>query len=518
MRAASDEGLAASPRPQDVDGHAHSQERGAIRMRRVLPSSGWSLAGTVVISVYSFLLVSYLLRTLGPEAFAPWAAAVALLGYLSLLDAGLSATTTRDAAHAAAGHADAINRVVAANALFGGLALAATVLGVLGALVIPAFLGLDGSASQEATVIASLLTLDFAIVLATAGWHGILRGNQRYDVIFLGNLSHAVVAGIVIVVLVGSVGMVGAAFGQLAGRVASRWVIAILIRRRISWVRLVPGIPRRTQVRALWAFSLPVFALQLATQIGVGTDVIIVGLSAGAASVGLYAAGSQLVRNVAYLILPILSVLLPTLSRATFEDALSTVRQIPTLVMMAAIIGASTFGGLAAEASPVMQLWSGAEPPLSIGVLSAYAFAFVLITPVQVLVLSLIATGRHALIGAVVLVDSLVNVGLSIILAQAIGPIGVAISTLILVTIDDGFIIPKLAARRLGIPVRTIYLAMYGGVAIGLAIVALGQLLPVAGTAGLAVRFIVGGLATLAAVAAVWRRAVLTMRAEASMA
>lgn len=486
---------------------------GAIRMRRVLPSSGWSLAGTAVMAVYSFALVGFLLRSLGPEAFAPWATAVALLGYLSLLDAGLSATTTRDAAQAAAGDTSAIERIRVANSLFGALAVGAVLLGILGALVIPSFLGLDGSAGVEAGIVAAVLAVDFAISLATAGWLGTLRGYHRFDLIFACNVVHAVVGGIVIVALIGTLGMVGAAIGQVAGRLASRIVLAVVLGRNLEWFRVIPAVPAQGRVRALWRFSLPVFALQLATQIGIGTDVIIVGLVAGAASVGLYAAGSQLVRNVAWLVLPILGVLLPTLSRATFENSLSTARQIPTLILMAGILGAATFGGLAAEAGPIMQLWTGQQPALSVGVLIVYSMALIWVTPVQVLVLGLIATGRHSLIGGVVLVDAVLNVVLSILLALAIGPIGVAIGTLIFVLLERGFLIPVVASRQLGLRPTTVFIALYGGIAVGLAIIVLGQTLPVDGVAGLVIRMAMCGSATLFAMAAAWRLSLLDGRA-----
>lgn len=501
--------------PEEAPNPTSRDEAGPIRMHRVVHMSGWSLAGTTVMAAYSFLLVGFLLRTLGPEAFAPWAAAVALIGYLSLLDAGLSATTTRDAAHAAAGDPIAVERVRAANAMFAALAIAAALLGVISSLLVPRLLGLEGQSGAEATIVSAVLTIDFAIALATAGWVGILRGYQRYDLIFACNIAHVAVGGIVAFASIGSLGMVGAAIGQVAGRLASRTVLAIALRHDVGWFRLIPRMPTRQRVRALWAFSLPVFALQLATQIGVGTDIIIVGAVAGAASVGLYAAGSQLVRNVAYLVLPMLSVLLPTLSRATFENALSTARQIPTLIVIAGILGAATFGGLAAEAGPIMQLWTGQQPPLSLGVLTAYSLAFVLITPVQVLVLAAIATDRHSLIGAVVLVDSVVNVLLSIFLSQRIGPIGVAISTLLVVTLDDGFVIPVLTSRRLGLRTRTVFIALYGGITIGLGIILAGQLLPVEGIAGLLIRIAVCGPATVAAIAVVWRLSLFQGRVAA---
>jgi hypothetical protein len=93
-----------------------------------------------------------------------------------------------------------------------------------------------------------------------------------------------------------------------------------------------------------------------------------------------------------------------------------------------------------------------------------------------------------------------------------IGPIGVALGTLIMVSIDDGFVIPILASRRLALRTTTVFIAIYGGIAIGLAIVAMGQLLPVDGVAGLVIRIAFCGSATLVAMAIVWRRSFLNPR------
>lgn len=75
----------------------------------------WNLGATLVPGAYSALLVAYLFRSVGPTAYAPWAVTVALLGWLSLLDLGLSQTTTREAARADAGDSTAIERVRVAN-------------------------------------------------------------------------------------------------------------------------------------------------------------------------------------------------------------------------------------------------------------------------------------------------------------------------------------------------------------------------------------------------------------------
>ena len=42
----------------------------------------WHMAAIMVPGLYAVLLIAYLLRTLGPEAYGIWAAATALVGYL----------------------------------------------------------------------------------------------------------------------------------------------------------------------------------------------------------------------------------------------------------------------------------------------------------------------------------------------------------------------------------------------------------------------------------------------------
>ncbi|HEY7131050.1 MAG TPA: oligosaccharide flippase family protein, partial [Candidatus Limnocylindrales bacterium] len=337
----------------------------AIRMRTIIGLSIWSLAGTAILAAYSLFLVGLVLHQLGPERFAPWAAAVALVGYLSLLDTGLTSTTTRDTARAAAGHADAVERVQAASTLFAFLAAAAGSFGLAASFVIPRILGLTGDPAATATAVAVILVVDLSVVLSTGGWLAILRGLQRYDLLFLGSLVHVTVGTCLTLALIGPLGIPGAATAQLGGRLVSRVVIAILVSRHAAWFHLRPRAVALRRIRDLWTFSIPIFAIQLATQIGVGTDIVVVGLTAGAVAVGLYAAGSQLVRNVSLFLGPTLSVLLPILSRFTVRGSGGTSSQLPTFVVMGGVLGGAIFGGMCLEASTIVQLWTGSQPQLT---------------------------------------------------------------------------------------------------------------------------------------------------------
>jgi O-antigen/teichoic acid export membrane protein len=94
--------------------------------------------------------------------------------------------------------------------------------------------------------------------------------------------------------------------------------------------------------------------------------------------------------------------------------------------------------------------------------------------------LMLVARGQHAAVGAVVLAESVVNLCLSIVLVNAIGPIGPAISTLVVIGTNDLVVIPLLASSRLQIRPLAIWSKIATGFMVGGTIVAASLLIPVA--------------------------------------
>jgi O-antigen/teichoic acid export membrane protein len=139
---------------------------------------------------------------------------------------------------------------------------------------------------------------------------------------------------------------------------------------------------------------------------------------------------------------------------------------------------------------------------LSVQVLIIYAVTYVIITPTHVQILMLIAAGRHGLLGAIVLAEAVANLLLSLALVSRIGPVGAAVSTLLVVSIDDLLVIPIVASRRLGVPLRSIATAALIGVLAGAVVLALTRLVTLEGTLGLFVRAGIGaaGLAVVATI------------------
>lgn len=460
----------------------------------------WHMAAILVPGLYAVLLIAYLLRTLGPEAYGIWAAATALVGFLTLLDAGLSTTTARAAARAVAGDPLAIVQVSTANSAYALLGVVAGLSGALLAALIPPILHLEGEVATEAWTVGALLALDLGIVVATAGWMGTLRGTRRFGQMLLVNVVQVAVAGVLLMTLLPTFGLVGAAAAQPTGRICGRALAALILARQLSWFRARPRWPGWPSVRAISAFSLPILAMQAAAQLGIGTDVVIVAAAAGPAAAGLYSAGAQLSRYVGFFLFPALGVLLPSFSATFFRSPEAAPRLVRRAVLISGLIGGAVYGGMALQAGALLELWTGQSAALSVQVLIVYAVAWTIVTPTHVMNLMVIASGRHHILGSIVLIEAFANLALSVALVALMGPIGAAVSSFVVILVDDLLILPLVAGRALRTSALPILAHSVGGAAAGVTIAVMVDLLPVGGAEGLVLRAVAGGSLVLIAI------------------
>ena len=372
-----------------------------------------------------------------------------------------------------------------AYAAYAVLGLLVFAVGSLASPLIPAILGLEGDAARTSIVICVVLSIDLAVVTATGGWVGTLRGGRRFDLICAASVVHVAVSVPATILLVPSLGLPGAALAQLGGRLAGRLVAAIALVRTFPTITPRPGRVTRSDARILGLFALPVLAAGISTQLGIGADPIIVGLAAGPAAVGLYAAGSSIVRYAAFLLLPVVAVLLPSFAELGYTRPAEIAPTVLRCTRIAAAIGVIAFGSMAVSATPLLLAWIGEADNLSVNVLVLYALAHVAWVPSQVLVMALVAAGRHGPVGVALLIDAIINVVVSIALVVLIGPIGAAISSFVMLTAVHGVVIPLIASRRLPMPKPALALSLGKGGLSGLLVVMLVATVPAEGLAGL---------------------------------
>ncbi len=424
--------------------------------RGLFLNSFWNVAAYALPGVYTLWLYSYLIGQVGTSDFGFWVTAQALLAPLSVFDAGLAFVVLAAAAtHGLGPHDDSVERAHAATSLYAGLAVAALLVGGLLGLAPQLIFRLDGHQADTSRALVWLLSLDFALVLATSAWTGILRGARRYDLTCVAAVTQVGVSVIGTLALVHGFGLVGAAISQLAGRVASRSVTWLLVRRAAPWYRAIPGRPNFRYLRQVARFSAPLLVINMAGQISFSADVLVVGAMIGPTAAATIAVGARLPALAVAVLQLAVDVFYPRLvAESGAEGAMSGL--LATGLRLASFLGSAVFLAMVLAAGSLLTIWVGSADPVAESVMVLYSIAWLIHMPAHVLGMQLVARQRHYAMAPLVLAEGLLNFVLSIILVSRIGAVGAAVASLFAVAMSNGIGLPMLFGRASGLRSRAI--------------------------------------------------------------
>jgi O-antigen/teichoic acid export membrane protein len=142
-------------------------------------ASGW-LAKFVPLAV-GFWLTPFVLRHIGREAFGLYALATSIVGWMALLDLGLTpGLKAHLARRSALPDSNACSRL-ASSTFFPqlGVALLALSGGALAAQSVPAIFAVSGPLADQAVALTRLLAASSAVSLATQSFNAVLVGHQH---------------------------------------------------------------------------------------------------------------------------------------------------------------------------------------------------------------------------------------------------------------------------------------------------------------------------------------------------
>jgi O-antigen/teichoic acid export membrane protein len=389
----------------------------------------------------AFVLAPFLIRAFGSPAYGGYMLAASVAAFTLLLDLGLGAAVEK-----------LLAEYVAAERRADAGALLATVgaayLGV-GVLVCAIDFALAAAAARvfhvgsvELPVLQQLLRV--AGIGALLWWPlsvgaRALGGLQRYTHVAAVTAAMAVANAVAAVaVVVTGRGPVVLAIASNAVSIAGAALMLLLARRQLAERGVPAGSPSRAALRAAFAFSGPVFVLQLAVQVLYhNTDRILLGMFVGSVAVTLYEGPARFVALLVQLTGFGNTALMPFASQLEAtrrDDTLAALlvrgsRYVSAFVAPLALL-------LAVLARPLLVTWLG--PAFAAAELPA-----VLLTALQVLLVSLtvghtvvVATGKLPGRLPVILAIVTLNVVLSVLLVRPYGMTGVAFATVVAALID----------------------------------------------------------------------------------
>ncbi len=410
----------------------------------------------VLVLAAAFVTSPIAVHLLGPEAYGLWTLLVSASAVLALLDLGLHASIVRSVSrHVARGDEAAAQEAFASAtvllAKLGGLAFMLLVLasGPLARALAPA-----GLAPERLQGVLCILALDLALGVLGSAYLAALSALQRFVPSSLATGFVALVRAVALVwVLRSGGGLVGIACTQLGGTLLKHGAHFVLLRRSAPYLRMRWRAASPAAREELVAFGLWAFASAVASRVLLATDAIVIGRCLSLDSVTFYAVPASLLLHVETLVAAAQGVLFPWISsreargdeRANRELYLHGTRYL-LLALLPILFVLYTAGG------EFLRLWMGPEmAERGTVVLRILAPAAFLALP-QLLAHGILrGTGRPRTLALVLAGETVLNVGLSLLLVREHGLAGVAIGTAVPLVLASLLPIALAACRAVGL-------------------------------------------------------------------
>lgn len=399
------------------------------RQRLLNAGSNW-LAFALTLLV-AFLLTPHLIRSLGPARYDVWCVVEAILAYFTLLDLGVGVGLVRAAARSRQ-QPDELNRIASASvAVFSFAGLVALAIGIPLTLLLAPTIGERAGDPRDATLFMLLMLLNLALALPLSALGSILEGREA----FVGRSAIRVAAlllkagGYVAVTWSGH-SLVPLALVSLIVTALESLGLFALVFHIVPTLTLRRSLIDRATLREVRGQSWHAFLVMLAGRITMQTAVIAVGLALPAGLATAFATAARLVDYAKTLLRTITATLTPGIAAMEVAGDWAGIRRLILTTTTVTISLALPINlGLIAFGHPFLVRWVGSEiadrayPPLVI--LSA-TLAIGVVQSVASRVLY--GLGRLRWFARLAMLESVVNVLLTIVLIRDFDLVGVAVA------------------------------------------------------------------------------------------
>lgn len=378
----------------------------------------WVAMGTTIVA--GFLMSPFLVRHLGDSAYGVWILIGSLVGYLGLLDLGITQSIVKYIAeHRARGDQRAINRVVTGGIAFYSL-MGLVSLGVSFAVAFR-FNSIFNTGLHENTAlkVAILAGLNLAVSFPATVYVGVLRGYQRYDVDSVVTSITIIVRSLILVALIlGGHGLVALAIVTLVFDLSRLAILIFWVYRINPEITISRAYLNKQEMKRLFTYSVFAFLIIIGKRMIFYTDSIVIGIFQPAWAVTHYFVGSRLVT---YLLQAseAVGVLTPTTSDLDARNDRQSIRELLVLSTKYLLLVTLPLGAIfLVMGETFISLWMGPEFRASASILTILtiaALAHLIELPPSIILLGI---GRHRIVAWFTLAQALVNLGLSIFFVQ----------------------------------------------------------------------------------------------------
>lgn len=426
---------------------------------RILRSSAARLAASVAALGVSFVMMPFVLRTLGDHDYGLWVIAASFESYYYFLDLGLNLAASRYvSARLASGDESGVNEAVStAYFIFLGLGIAVAVATLVIAALAPSFV--SAADAGVVRVLLLLAGLTVAIGFPVHAYAGIVYGQMRHDLIEVATIVRRLVEGVLIYfALSHGFGLTGYAVIVAASNLIGTAYFYRTARRLWPSLSVTWGAVNRPLAKELFTYSTWTTLSHLADMVRFRIDALVIGAILGASAVARYNVGYRMAEMSGGLVSRATNFMTPLFTRYFAAGATELMTQRLVLLTRAnSYLALTSCFVLVLIGRRFLEVWVG----------DAYADAY----PVMVILLAgrlfeatttpltnvIFATANLRFYAFLNLTEAIANVALSLILVSRIGILGVAIGTTVPMVVSRMLVMPYYVCRMLNLPLRLYY-------------------------------------------------------------
>ncbi len=321
----------------------------------IIKNTLWNLSGYVIPSIIAIPALGSMARLLGPEKFGLFTLAIALVGYASIFDAGLTRAVIREVSMHRHNKKE-LDSIIANSTII------LITLGLVGATLIfflsheiVNLLNVEISYKQETIVSISLISITIPIFLLNQIWLAFFEGQEKFkQVNLIKSVNNSLLAGLPALFCIITTTLISAVTGLIIARIISLIVTFYFCRKDI----LSAGLKfERSTVKRLLSFGGWITISNVISPIMTYMDRFIISHLSGASKVAFYSAPSEGIQRLSILPSALSRTIFPKLS-SNNSDTYKTKRQ-SYILMTLCLFPLCTF--ICIFSHFIMTTWMGEE-------------------------------------------------------------------------------------------------------------------------------------------------------------
>ena len=417
-----------------------------------------SWAGLFVHAAVGFFLSPFILHRLGDEAFGVWILVFSVTGYYGLLDLGIRQSVVRYVARFTATHDEDsltrfVNTCISTYALIALLVLLAT---GFCAWYLPALFKIPPGLLRTARTLVLLVGGGVALTLPLSVFAGILSGLQDFFRPHTAQVVFSLLRGLLIVLIL-----------HLGGGLLGITLVTVIL-NVLSYVTLILMVPHTLHLRLgvkyidlpMWrsviGYSSVAFLVVLAEKLRFQSDAVVIGMFVSSSAITYFAIGSKLVEYSGLVVQGLSQIFTPMSSQLEVTGDLDRLRRVFVMGNRACALTIFPIcATLIIFGNPIIALWVGVKYQASYLILVLLLVPKTLYLAQASSVKILLGIGQHRRLAAVLVLEGVANLLLSLVLVRRMGIVGVAWGTALPLLCTSLFFLPRHLCCQLNVPLCT---------------------------------------------------------------